>query len=181
MAALRAAEERSTAVAQAAEMCNALATAMAEEREVQMCDIQARFDARESRSEDIARIAKHVQDICHMKRNLAEHGFSLQQAQLELKNRDLNDRLFSKGPRPCGGHGLKGQNCMRATSSGPRQREPPHDIPSVASSFSEVGPMAVFRAPTALGAFPGKQVGDRTRFADRMRQTLRNSRSSLYA
>jgi hypothetical protein len=166
------AEERCRSVAQEAELRESMLAASAEEREAHLRDLRARFDARESRSEDIEVIARREQDINSYRKGLAERGFSLQQARLELKNRDLNDNIFSTGPRPLGGSKTSKRN--RAASAGPR-----HDLPPAVPCVVDAGCAAVFRAPTALGGLPGKKVGDSSKFADRMRQTLRNSRDKL--
>lgn len=145
--ALQAAEEHSAAALQAAEAhsttvqrrlagafaaARRLAAAEAEEREAQMCELQARFDARESRAEDVEQILGQAEEIRRTKQKLLEREFALQQVRLELNNRDENDRLFAKGPRPCpddgsakgSGVGSKSLQHMRAASVGLRQQEP---------------------------------------------------------
>eukprot|EP00929_Paragymnodinium_shiwhaense_P056589 TRINITY_DN28328_c0_g1_i1.p1 TRINITY_DN28328_c0_g1~~TRINITY_DN28328_c0_g1_i1.p1 ORF type:complete len:1008 (-),score=344.87 TRINITY_DN28328_c0_g1_i1:26-3049(-) len=182
------AAERGQDMLQAAELETERVANQLFERSEELKDLQRRFDARESRPEDVARIARDTEEIKVLNRRLAERGFALQQAKLTLKNRDDNDVVFSVAKS----HGAdsKAARCMRSTSSGPKMCmssssthavDPPQYFAPADSSVTAVAGgdnFSVYRAPTPLSCAAGRKVGERQSFADRMRRSLRESREN---
>lgn len=83
-------------------------------------DLARRFQARESREEDVNQIKEQREKLTQQEQLLAARGGCIGNLSLELQNRDVNDRIF--GPGPCSPHKRR---LPAAASRSPRRYIPP--------------------------------------------------------
>eukprot|EP00746_Dinoflagellata_sp_MGD_P071468 gnl/MRDRNA2_/MRDRNA2_29106_c0_seq1.p1 gnl/MRDRNA2_/MRDRNA2_29106_c0~~gnl/MRDRNA2_/MRDRNA2_29106_c0_seq1.p1 ORF type:complete len:1000 (+),score=320.89 gnl/MRDRNA2_/MRDRNA2_29106_c0_seq1:99-3098(+) len=101
-------------------------------------DLARRFQARESREEDVSQIKEQLGKLTEQEQLLAARGQVIGTLALEAQNRDINDRIF--GSSPVGSSSTHKRRLPAAASRSPRRYIPP---------------------------LPGKKVGDTRQFPER--------------